>query len=111
MPEWIKFVKEQVSTYSLEIVVFTVGCVGAAYTNSTSEHMLTKKQKFVSMMFGGITSLLLTPLLAELLNAVFDVSIHKNIYPGIGYIFGYLGLRSTVGIMLRYAERKKNRDK
>lgn len=111
MPEWIKFVKDQVSTYMLEIVVFTVGCIGAAYTINTSEHKLTRKQQFISMMFGGVTSLLLTPLLAEVLNAFLDIEIHKNIYPGIGYIFGYLGLRSTVGVMLNIVEKKKNRGK
>lgn len=89
----VKEIVDMLKDYGVEISLFTAGALGAAMLSSKDDK-LTKKQRGLAIFFGGITAVYVTPLVLDLMNSIFELTISEKVMPGAGYIIGYLGLES-----------------
>ena len=102
----VKEAIELLKDYGLEITLFIGGAFGAAMFSSKDEN-LTKTQRGVTIFFGGVTAVFVTPLAVAVINQVFKVSIGESIMPGAGFIIGYLGLETIKHAFKVYSNKTK----
>lgn len=101
---------EKISTYSFEILLFISGSLGAAYLNHQEPKGLTRRQKWVTYLFGGVTASFVTPLINEITNHMFDFQMSEKAMAGMGFITGVFGLKGITYLMITYLKRGKNKE-
>ena len=104
----VKELIEYIKPYGFDIGLFIVGALGAAMLSSKGEK-LTKKQRRLAIFFGGITSLLVTPLVISITNQLLHIEISDAVIPGAGFIIGHSGLEGFKQALKFWAN--KNKDK
>lgn len=109
MENFIKEFSEFLKDYSMSIVLLIVGALGAAYSISISDVKLSKTQKFVSIVFGGITSMIVSPGVSWFVFAFTDKEMNPAAIALVGYVSGHIGLKGTTGFLFRMAKRKDNK--
>ena len=102
----IETIKHTLSAYSMEITLFVAGSLGALISDNRLEMKLTKKQRFIRMIFGGITAIFSTQLIVELLSSFTSIELSHTASAGVGFYLGHIGLSGITKLMVRYSEKK-----
>lgn len=103
----IETIKNGLTTHSMEITLFVAGSLGALISDNRLEVKLTKKQRFIRMIFGGITAIFSTQLVVELLSSFTSLELSHTASAGVGFYLGHMGLSGITKIMVKYSEKKK----
>ncbi len=107
MENIIETIKHAVNAHSMDITLFVAGSLGALISDNSKEVKLTKKQRVVRMMFGGVTAIFSTQLCVEILNAFTNIELSHTASAGVGFYIGHIGLAGITKLMVKYSERKK----
>lgn len=107
MESIIETIKHGVSAHSMDIALFVSGAFGALISDSGKEVKLTKKQRLIRMLFGGVTAILSTQLVIELLKAFTNIELSQTASAGVGFYIGHIGLAGITKIMVKYSEKKE----
>ena len=99
-------IKNGLSAYSMEITLFVAGSLGALISDNRLEIKLTKKQRFIRMIFGGITAIFSTQLIVELLSSFTSIELSHTASAGVGFYLGHIGLSGITKLMVKYSEKK-----
>jgi len=100
MQELLKIVKETFSAYSMEILLFIAGSIGATISDNRKDMNLSIKQKILSMIFGGLTAVFLTSLVVELFESLTDIKLSPSAHSGVGFYIGYMGMQQINKLIL-----------
>lgn len=106
MSEQLKLAVTFLSDYTIHIVLFIVGALGASQEPSISSSELTKRQRIFAISMGGVTSIVFTLVSVWLVDLIFDTKVPENAYPAIGYFLGHLGLGKISDLTLTWSKRK-----
>lgn len=109
MNEFLKIVKEFVSAYSMELILFIAGSFGAMIADNNLEIDFTKKQRIVRMLFGGITAVFSTQLVVEIVHSLLGIELTSTAIAGVGFYLGQIGLHGVTKLMLRYTSKAEDK--
>ena len=105
--ERMEAIKGFISAHSMDITLFVAGVLGALISDNNKEVKLTKKQRVIRMMFGGVTAVFSTQLIVEMLNAFTNIELSRTASAGVGFFLGHIGLAGITRLMIKWAEHKK----
>lgn len=105
--ERLDTIKHFISSHSMDITLFVAGSLGALISDNNKEVKLTRRQRVIRMMFGGITAIFSTQLIVEMLNAFTNIELSHTASAGVGFFLGHIGLAGITKLMVRWAERKQ----
>lgn len=108
MSETFRQIGSFLGQYVPEIVLFTTGALGASQRPSILDGSLTREQRVFAVLMGGVTSVLLTHLVAFAIHSIFKIDLSVNLYPAVGYFLGHWGLHQVSDLMVKLSERKTN---
>jgi len=98
--------KNAFSTYSMEVTLFIAGSLGALISDNRLDVKLTRKQRLIRMIFGGVTAIFSTQLIVELLSSFTSIELSHTASAGVGFYLGHIGLSGITRLMVKYSERK-----
>lgn len=107
MENTLETIKQLLSSHSMDVTLFVAGSLGALISDNNREIKLTKKQRVIRMMFGGVTAIFSTLLCVEILNAFTSIELSHTASAGVGFYIGHIGLAGITKLMVKYSERKK----
>ena len=107
MENYFEAFKETLNEHSMDVALFIAGSLGALMSDKGREVKLSKKQRFVSMSFGGITAIYSTYLVVEAFKLFWDIDLSHTASAGIGFYAGHIGVSGITSLMVKYSERKK----
>lgn len=93
---------EFLKAFGLDAVLLLAGIAGGI-SSLTKNSQLTKRQKFISVLSGGLSANYLTPLVGHWLNLTDDV-----LY-GVAFLLGYGGLKGVETLYLYMISRATNK--
>jgi len=107
MENTIETIKQLLSSHSMDVTLFVAGSLGALISDNNREVKLSKKQRVIRMMFGGVTAIFSTQLVVEILNAFTNIELSHTASAGVGFYLGHIGLAGVTKLMVKYSERQK----
>ena len=96
--------KEIFDEVGIEVASLFAGLAGGL-ASITKEKELTRTQRFITVVVGGLISAYLTPVFGIFLNMPDQAKY------GVGFVIGYSGLRSVEWIIEKYFKKEITEDK
>lgn len=90
--------KEIFNEVGIEVASLFAGLAGGL-ASITKEKKLTKTQRFITVIVGGLTAAYLTPVFSILINMPDQAKY------GVGFVLGYSGLRSVEWVIEKYFKK------
>lgn len=95
---------ETLKNIGVETQIFIAGMSGAVVFLTKSRNM-TKTERFLTILSGGLSANYLTPLVANWLN------LDKSVLYGIAFILGYSGMKTIELILNKFHGKIQRNDK